>query len=198
MPSDPRRIRALCVYCGSNAGNDRVFVEAAATLGREAAERGVRIVYGGGSIGLMGAVADAALAGGGEVHGIIPQHLARREVQNVEVTRMEVVESMHHRKMRMFDESDAFAILPGGLGTLDETFEMLTWRQLGLHDKPVVLVNVDDYWTPLLEAIGQMVRRGFVRPKHAGLLSVVGRVEDLFPALELTPPPRPTDSIELA
>lgn len=193
-----RRIDALCLYCGSNSGTDPVFEEAARTLGRQAAERGVRLVYGGGSIGLMGAAADACLAAGGEVHGIIPGHLQRREVQKLEVTRMEVVETMHNRKMRMFDESDAFAILPGGLGTLDETFEILTWRQLGLHDKPIMLVNVAGYWDPLLAAIGHMVRSGFVKPRHAALLSVVGRVEDLFPALELTPPPRPTDAIELA
>jgi uncharacterized protein (TIGR00730 family) len=193
-----RRIRSLCVYCGSKSGGDPVYAEAARALGQEAAERGVKLVYGGGSIGLMGVLADAALAAGGEVHGIIPEHLERREVQNLAVTRLEVVGSMHQRKMRMFDESDAFAILPGGLGTLDETFEMLTWRQLGLHDKPVILVNVGGYWDILLSAIGQMVRAGFVRPKHAALLSVVCRVEDLFPALELTPPPRPTDAIELA
>ncbi|MEX2630694.1 MAG: TIGR00730 family Rossman fold protein [Tistlia sp.] len=191
-------IRSICLYCGSNAGGDPVYAEAARTLGREAARRGVKLVYGGGSIGLMGAAADAALAGGGEVHGIIPEHLQRREVQNDAVTRMEVVGSMHERKMRMFDESDAFAILPGGLGTLDETFEILTWRQLGLHDKPVILVNVAGYWDALLAALGHMVRAGFVRPKHAALLSVVGRVEDLFPALELAPPPRPSDDIELA
>lgn len=191
-------IKALCLYCGSKSGADPVYEEAARTIGREAAERGVRLVYGGGSIGLMGAAADACLAAGGSVHGIIPGHLQRREVQNLEVTRMEVVETMHHRKTRMFEESDAFAILPGGLGTLDETFEILTWRQLELHDKPIMLVNVAGYWDPLLEAIGHMVRHGFVRPKHAALLSVVNRVEDLFPALDLTPPPSPTDAIELA
>ncbi|SMF46852.1 hypothetical protein SAMN06265365_1155 [Tistlia consotensis] len=193
-----RRIQRLCVYCGANKGNDPVFAEAARSLGREAAARGVRLIYGGGSIGLMGAVSDACLEAGGEVHGIIPEHLERREVQNLKVTRLEVVQTMHQRKMRMFDESDAFAILPGGLGTLDETFEMLTWRQLGLHDKPVVLVNIAGYWDPLLAAIGQMVRAGFVKPKHAGMLSVVERVEDLFPALELTPEPRPGGAIELA
>lgn len=193
-----RRIRSICVYCGSKSGNDPVYAEAARVLGQEVAERGVKLVYGGGSIGLMGVIADAALAAGGEVHGIIPEHLERREVQNLAVTRLEIVGSMHERKMRMFDESDAFAILPGGLGTLDETFEMLTWRQLGLHDKPVILVNVGGYWDILLSAVGQMVRTGFVRPQHAALLSVVCRVEDLFPALEMTPPPRPTDAIELA
>lgn len=193
-----RRFRSICVYCGSNHGNDPAFAEAARTLGREAAQRGVKLIYGGGSVGLMGAASDAALEAGGEVHGIIPEHLERREVQNLAVTRLEVVETMHERKMRMFDESDAFAILPGGLGTLDETFEILTWKQLELHDKPVIMVNVAGYWDGLLAALGHMVRSGFVKPRHAAMLSVVCRVEDLFPALELTPPPSPTDAIELA
>lgn len=193
-----RRFRSICLYCGSNTGNDPAFAESARVLGREAARRGMKLVYGGGSVGLMGAASDAALEAGGEVHGIIPEHLERREVQNLAVTRLEVVETMHERKMRMFDESDAFAILPGGLGTLDETFEILTWKQLELHDKPVILVNVAGYWDGLLSALGHMVRSGFVKPRHAAMLSVVCRVEDLFPALELTPPPRPTDAIELA
>lgn len=165
-------------------------MEAAATLGRLAAKRGVRIIFGGGRVGLMGAIADAALAAGGKVHGIIPRHLDDYEIGHRGATELEIVESMHVRKMRMFEESDAFCVLPGGFGTLDETFEMVTWVQLGLHEKPVVLVNVDSFWNPLLDLIGHQVEEHFVRPEHAKVLRVVERVEQVFDAVSDVPAER--------
>lgn len=195
MPSD---IRTVCVFCGSSTGHDPAHAEEARRLGRGLAEQGIGLIYGGGKVGLMGVIADAVMAGGGTAIGVIPRILEEIEVGHTGLSALEVADTMHQRKERMYALSDAFVVLPGGIGTLDETFEILTWRQLGLHDKPVIMVNVAGYWDLLLEALGHMVRAGFVRPKHAALLSVVCRIEDLFPALELTPPPRPTDAIELA
>jgi uncharacterized protein (TIGR00730 family) len=182
-------LRALCVYCGSSTGVSREHVAAAAELGRQAARRGVRIIFGGGRVGLMGVLADAALAAGGRVTGIIPAHLRARELGHGDVREVEIVDSMHSRKMRMFELSDAFCILPGGLGTLDETFEIVTWKQLGLHDKPILLVNLDGYWDPLLRLIDHQVAAGYVRRRHAQLFSVVGRVAEVFEAIARAPQP---------
>ena len=135
-------IKSICFYGGASSGLKPVYLETARKAGRMAAERGMTVVFGGGRIGMMGAVADAAMAAGGEVIGIIPQHLQDVEVGHQGVTRLEVVDSMHVRKMRMFELSDAFCSLPGGLGTLDETFEIMTWRQLGLHDKPITALDI--------------------------------------------------------
>ena len=188
-------LRSLCVYCGSSDGGDPAYGEMAERLGRLAAERGVRIVYGGGRIGLMGRVSGGAKAASGDVFGIIPEHLMSMEIGDSGLTRLEVVESMHVRKARMVELSDAFCALPGGLGTLDETFEILTWRQLGLHDKPVILVNMAGYWEPLLDLIRHQARTGFVSDRHLGHFTVVDRVEDVFPAVAAAAPPRvPTDS----
>ncbi len=173
----------LCLYCGSSNRADPVFYEAAAEFGREVARRGWRLVFGGGRVGLMGAAAEAALEAGGEVIGIIPGFLHEFEVGHHGVTRLEVVESMHIRKMRMFELSDAFCILPGGLGTLDETFEILTWRQLALHDKPVVLANLKGFWDPLLALIEAQCAANLVRPEHAALLRSVDSIPALFEAL---------------
>ena len=180
---------ALCVYCGSSEGDNPRHVTAAADLGRLAAHRGVRIVFGGGRVGLMGVLADAALAAGGRVTGIIPEHLQAREVGHEGVSELEVVDSMHSRKMRMCELSDAFCVLPGGLGTLDETFEIITWKQLGLHDKPVVVINAGGFWTPLIELIEHQVAAGYVRARHARLFSVVERVEQVFDAIAAAPAP---------
>ena len=147
------------------------------------AERGVRLVYGGGRVGLMGILADAALAAGGSVTGIIPAHLEEREVEHRELTELVVVGSMHERKHRMFETADAFAVLPGGLGTLDETFEMVTWRLLGLHDKPIVLVDNAGYWAPLLNLIDHTIASGFAQPSVKRLFTVVERVDDVFAAV---------------
>jgi uncharacterized protein (TIGR00730 family) len=166
-----------------------VFKHAAHALGEGLARNGIRIVYGGGRVGLMGIVADAAIGAGGEVTGIIPEHIQSLEVEHTGLAELVVVDSMHTRKRMMVDRADAFVVLPGGLGTLDETFEVLTWKQLHLHDKPIVLVNIDSYWTPLLGLIDGIIGRGFLQPGHRTLFSVVDRVEDVLEALSRAPEP---------
>ena len=155
-------MRAVCVYCGSNAGSRPLYAERAAALGTRLAREGLALVYGGGNVGLMGIVADAALAAGGEVVGVIPQQLVQWEVAHRGLTRLEVVANMHERKARMFDLSDAFVALPGGFGTLDEMFEMLTWRQLGLGDKPCAFLDVDGFYAPLVAMMDRMVEERFL------------------------------------
>lgn len=183
------KIRSLCVYCSASARVAQVHRDAAASLGRLLAEAKIRLVFGGGRVGLMGILADAALTAGGEVVGIIPEHLVRLEVGHSGTTELLVVESMHERKQKMADLSDGFAVLPGGLGTLDETFEIVTWKQLRLHDKPIVLVDVADYWKPLVGMVEHMIKEGFVQPAHRRLFGVVDKVEDVIPALEAMPAP---------
>ena len=173
-------IKRLCVYCGSF---DAMHRDVASKLGTALAAAGIELVYGGGRIGLMGLVADAVLAGGGRVTGIIPAHLHDKEVGHTGLSQLLVVGSMHERKRCMFEMSDAFAVLPGGLGTLDEAFEMITWKQLRLHDKPIIIVNVGGYWDKLLELIEHVVESGFARPSIRRLFCVVDRVEDIVPAL---------------
>ncbi len=184
------KLQSLCVYCGSSNGVDRRHLEAAAELGRLAARRGVGIVFGGGRVGLMGVLADAALGAGGQVTGIIPEHLKAREVGHEGIGALEVVGSMHARKQRMAELSDAFCALPGGLGTLDETFEIVTWKQLGLHDKPVVLVNLAGFWDPLLRLIEHQAEAGYIRARHLELFRTVERVDQVFAAVEAAPEPR--------
>ncbi len=166
-------IRAVAVFCGSHAGNDPVFRTAAGALGRGIAEAGLRLVFGGGRIGLMGALADAALAASGRVTGVIPEFLTRREVAHSGVSELIVTDSMHSRKQRMFELSDAFVSLPGGLGTLDETIEIITWRQLGLHDKPVLLCDVAGSVGPLLAAIDAAIASEFAAPSARQLIEVM-------------------------
>jgi uncharacterized protein (TIGR00730 family) len=160
----------LCVFCGSTTGVNPVFREAARALATELLARRVGLVYGGGATGLMGALADAMLAGGGEVVGVIPRGLMTAELAHAGLSRLHVVDSMHERKALMTRLADGFVALPGGLGTLEETLEVLTWAQLGIHRKPVGLVNVAGYWDDLLRLLGHAVREGFVRPEYAGLL----------------------------
>jgi uncharacterized protein (TIGR00730 family) len=181
---------SLCVYCGSGLGVDSRHLEAARDLGRLLAERHIRLIYGGARIGLMGTLADATLAAGGEVVGIIPGHLDKTELGHRGATELIVVDSMHERKYMMFEQSDAFAILPGGLGTLDETFEMLTWRKLGLHDKPIILVDIAGYWRPLLGLIDHVIIQGFAAPTDCDLYKVVTTVEELVAAVETAPRPK--------
>ena len=157
-------LRAICVYCGSNAGASPGYAQHAAMLGSRLAGEGLALVYGGGNVGLMGIVADAALAAGGEVIGVIPQQLVGWEVAHRGLTRLEVVTNMHERKARMFDLSDGFVALPGGFGTLDEMFEMLTWRQLGIGDKPCAFLDVDGFYAPLMAMLDKMVDEKFVHP----------------------------------
>lgn len=159
-------MRTICVYCGSNAGNDPAYAAQAKALGARLAAEGIALVYGGGNVGLMGIVADAVLANGGEVIGVIPQQLVDWEVAHRGVTRLEVVDSMHTRKARMFELSDGFVALPGGFGTLDEMFEMLTWRQLGLGKKPCAFLDVNGFWQPLMAMLDTMVRERFLHAEQ--------------------------------
>lgn len=184
-----RKINSVCLYCGSSNSVDAVYKEAAAEFGRLLAGAGIRLVYGGGHVGLMGVAADAALSLGGEVVGIIPQHIRIREIQHTSLTELHVVDSMHIRKNMMFEMSDAFVILPGGLGTLDETFEILTWRQLGLHDKPVIIANINGFWDPLLGLIEHTIDRRFARPTNRDLFVVVETVNEVLGALAVEPEP---------
>lgn len=163
-------LRSVCVFCGASPGASPVYQEAAVALGRHLAERGLTLVYGGGAVGLMGTVADAALAAGGEVIGIIPQSLQEAEIGHKGLTRLEVVDGMHARKARMAELADAFIALPGGLGTLEELFEVWTWGQLGYHAKPLGLLEVNGFYDPLLTFLDHLVDERFVRAEHRGML----------------------------
>ena len=180
-------IRSLCVYCGARTGTDPRHADAARELGRALAARGIELVFGGGRVGLMGLVADAALSSGAPVVGIIPKHIESREIQHTELTELHVVDSMHIRKQMMVDRGDAFVILAGGLGTLDEFFEILTWKQLGLHDKPVVMVNINGYWTKMIEAIKHIAGEKFMREEDLGMFQVVDTVAEVPAALTNAP-----------
>lgn len=184
----------LCVYCGAGLGANLRHRQAARRLGRLMAENGVRLIYGGARIGLMGMLADAVIEAGGAAMGIIPQHLDAREVGHRGITELRIVESMHERKNLMFELSDAFAILPGGFGTLDETFEMITWRQLGLHDKPILLVNLDGYWDPLLRLIDHVIAEGFAHPDSRRLYTVVNGIEGVIATMRRLPQPALPDA----
>ncbi|MCH8184137.1 MAG: TIGR00730 family Rossman fold protein [Proteobacteria bacterium] len=190
------KLTSLCVYCGSSMGTGDAHRAAAARLGALLGERGIRVVFGGGQVGLMGILADAAMAAGGAVFGVIPNHLDEIEIGHPNVTELRVVDNMHARKELMFRESDAFAILPGGLGTMDETFEILTWRQLGLHDKPIIIVNEGAYWTPLLHLFDHISANGFARDGLSDLYTVVDSVDAVLPAIEAAPEPTVTTKIE--
>jgi uncharacterized protein (TIGR00730 family) len=165
-------VKRLCVFCGSSAGTRPEYADAARDLAAELARRRLGLVYGGGSVGIMGILADAALAAGVEVIGVIPRPLASRELAHAGLTELRLVESMHERKATMAALADGFAALPGGLGTLEEVFEVLTWSQLGIHRKPVGLVNVEGYWDGLLTLLRHAVEEGFIRSEYAALLLV--------------------------
>jgi uncharacterized protein (TIGR00730 family) len=174
------RIESLCVFCGSNSGSRDVYRAAAESLGRHLGERKIRLVFGGGSCGLMGVVADAAIAAKGEVIGVIPKALERREIAHYGLSELRVVGSMHERKALMAELSDGFIALPGGLGTLEELFEALTWSQLGIHSKPIAVLNVSGYFDPLLVLLDRHVAEGFLRPEHRAMLIHGDDVEGLL------------------
>jgi uncharacterized protein (TIGR00730 family) len=176
-------IRRLCVYCGSSGAVEDRYRNAASELGARLAAAGIELVYGGGRVGLMGLLADAALTAGGRVTGVIPRRLLDAEVAHRGVTELVVVDSMHDRKRLMAERADAFGVLPGGIGTLDELFETLSWKQLDLHDKPILLVDIGGYWAPLRRLLDHIVVTGFAREQTRGLLHVVPSVSALMTAL---------------
>lgn len=166
----PNILRSLCVYCGSSAGHDPAFADAARSLGQLMAGQGLALVYGGGHVGLMGIIADAVLEAGGEVTGVIPRALMDSEVGHDRLTRLLVVKDMHERKALMAEHSDGFVAMPGGIGTLEELFEVMTWLQLGYHAKPVGLLNVKGFYDPLLDFLDRQAEAGFLRQEHRALL----------------------------
>jgi uncharacterized protein (TIGR00730 family) len=192
------KIKTVCVYCGSGPGTNPLFVEAAIEFGKSLAENGVRLVYGGGSFGLMGAVAKSVLDHGGSVTGIIPEFLKTREHALARVQEMIVTPDMHERKRLMFERSDAFVALPGGVGTLEELVEQLTWQQLGRHAKPILIANIAGFWEPLLALLIHMRATQFIRPTLAVDILKAERVEDILPRLQAAAIKASEDTKQLA
>lgn len=176
-------LKAICVYCGSSPGQKPVYAASAQSMGKAFADAGLRLVYGGGSVGLMGIVARSVLDNGGKVTGIIPGFLARKEIMLEQAHELIVTEDMHERKKTMFERADAFVALPGGIGTLEELIEMLTWAQLGRHDKPVLLANVDGFWNPLLDLLNHMAEQNFVSAEFVDRILTVDQMDDVLPVL---------------
>jgi len=183
------RLKTVCVYCGSNVGENPIYRKVAEEVGYLFAQRNIRLVYGAGHVGLMGVLADAALSAGGTVIGVIPEALANWEVAHSGLTELHQVANMHERKAMMADLSDAFIALPGGFGTLEEIFEVLTWTQLRFHDKPCGLLNVHGFFDPLLTFLNHMTAEGFLRPEHRHLVYTAEGIEPLLEALESFSPP---------
>jgi len=192
------KIKTICVYCGSGPGSNPRFIEAAIALGKVLAENRIRLVYGGGSIGLMGALATSVLDHGGTVTGIIPDFLTSRENALTRAQELIVTPDMHERKRLMFERSDAFVALPGGVGTLEELVEQLTWKQLGRHTKPILLANIDGFWEPLLALLAHMRATQFIRPTLAVDVLKAERVEDILPRLRAAAARVPDGTEELA
>ncbi|MGH6924117.1 MAG: TIGR00730 family Rossman fold protein [Propylenella sp.] len=191
-------LKSVCVYCGSGLGTNPSHAEAARILGRAMAENGVGLVYGGGSVGLMGILARAALDAGGAVTGIIPRFLERRERLMPDLTETIVTEDMHERKMQMFERADAFAALPGGVGTLEELVEQMTWAQLGRHEKPVLLANIGGFWDPFIRLLDEMRRERYIRSEFEVSCLVAERAEDIVPMLQRAAAERPQAELEKA
>lgn len=182
-------MKSVCIFCGSNPGNDPVYAAGARAMGAEIARRGLVLVYGGGAVGLMGIVADAALDAGGEVHGIIPRALREKEIGHNRLTRLEVVETMHIRKARMAELSDGFIAMPGGIGTFEEIFEIWTWGQLGIHSKPLGFLNIAGFYDPLAAFLDGTVEAGFLKQAHRAMAmtdtepaTLLERMEQYVPA----------------
>jgi uncharacterized protein (TIGR00730 family) len=179
-------IRSICVYCGSQPGRDPVYLEAGRALGKSIAEHGLRLVYGGGTRGIMGAVASGVLSNDGKVMGIIPEFLMDKEASRHSLgalSELVITEDMHQRKHRMFEEADAFVTLPGGIGTLEEIVEIMTWGQLGRHRKPMVFANINKFWEPMLELLNHMTGEGFIHTSHLVKPLVIDRIEDIVPMI---------------
>lgn len=193
-----KRISSVCVYAGSRPGREPAFMQAATALGRGLAERGMSLVYGGGNVGMMGAMADAALAAGGRVVGVIPRFLEEREVRRTDLSEQHTVGSMHERKAKMAELSQAFVVLPGGLGTLDETFEILTWRQLRLHDHPILVADIGGYWADLFRQIERAVAEGFVYAEEMRLFERHETIEAVLKRLDMLAAPAQPDALRRA
>lgn len=185
-----KTFRRICVYCGSNRGMSPAFADAAMVLGKELAARRIALVYGGGHVGLMGVIADAVLAAGGEVIGVIPSALQAKELGHTGLTELHIVESMHERKQMMADLSDGFIAMPGGVGTLEELFETFTWLQLGFHHKPVALLNAGGFYTGLVSFVRQLTRDGFLKPEHEACLLVDDKAGALIEKMRTFEPPQ--------
>lgn len=186
MTQSMKEIRAVCVYCGSQPGRNGVYTEAGRALGRSIASHGLRLVYGGGTRGVMGAVADGVLSGGGAVTGIIPEFLMEKEATKQALGQLDeliVTDDMHKRKHTMFERADAFVTLPGGIGTLEEIIEIMTWAQLGRHKKPMVLANIDGFWDPLIALMDHMAAEGFLHTAHLVQPLVIDKIDDIVPAI---------------
>jgi uncharacterized protein (TIGR00730 family) len=178
------KLSSVCVFCGSNGGADPAYLAAAEAVGSGLARRGIRVVYGGGRVGLMGALADAARAAGGEVVGVMPQQLVDREIGHTGIDDLRVVDTMHERKALMVELADAFVALPGGIGTLEELFEVYTWAQLGIHAKPLALLDVAGYYEPLAAFLDHAVEQRFLRPETRAMLSVADTLEGVLERFE--------------
>ncbi len=196
-------LQSICVYCGSNTGSDPIYRDTAQTLGRAMADAGIRLVYGGGSIGLMGIIARSVLAGGGKVTGIIPQFLKDREVMLREVSELIVTSDMHERKRTMFERADAFVALPGGIGTLEEVVEMMTWAQLDQHEKPILVANINGFWDPLVAQFARMAGDDFLHKAFLGEhddlpVRFCSSCDEIIPTLQklLAGVPRPKLEVE--
>jgi uncharacterized protein (TIGR00730 family) len=191
-------IKSVCVYCGASFGSDPIYKDAATAMGRTLAERGLKLVYGGGQVGLMGVIADACIDAGGEVLGVIPDFLDHKEIAHPRVQEMRIVKSMHERKLIMADNADAFIAMPGGLGTMEELFEVWTWSQLGRHEKPVALLNMSGYWDKLTAFLDHMRDEGFVEARHRDMLMSAETPEAVLQALEAYKFPGVIASLERA
>ena len=184
-----KHINNITVFCGANAGSSAIYQQQAQALGAHIAKRGARLIYGGGRVGLMGILADAVLAHGAEAIGVIPDFLQTKEIAHPNLTQTIIVSSMHERKMAMYNMTDAVIALPGGFGTMDELFEMLTWAQLGMHQKPIVLLNINNYYHHSKLQIGVMIQEGFLKADYARMIMFADTIEDAFTAIETFNPP---------
>ena len=176
-------LKSVCVYCGSCPGDDHAFMESGKKLGETLAAEGVELVFGGGDVGIMGATANAVVQGGGRVTGVIPKFLREVEIPSDRIQELILTDSMHERKHDMYERSDAFVVLPGGIGTLEEVIEMISWAQLRQHAKPIILVSVNNYWAPFFTLLDHVVGHGFARPEIRGLYHVVDSYEEVLPAI---------------
>lgn len=190
-----KKIKSIGVYCSSYEGLDEVYRKAALDLGQRLAEQNITLVYGGGALGLMGDISKSVMENGGRVIGFMPRHLQEFEEPNWNITELHMVDTMHTRKRMMFEHAEAFFILPGGFGTLDETFEIITWEQLKLHVKPIIFININNYWSPLQDLTSNIFHQGFAKAEHAQFFKFVDSVSEAFEILDNTPEPTTNESV---